>query len=86
MMPNPTPITASIATKINHAKRVAILCAGHSTPSSVISWGKSQTVLFMAATRVTAATEGCTGCHHDKNLGDLLGAISYTMPLERFVE
>jgi hypothetical protein len=41
---------------------------------------------LMAATRVTAVTEGCTACHPDRNLGDLLGAISYTLPLERYIE
>ncbi|TWU36241.1 hypothetical protein S225a_05200 [Candidatus Brocadiaceae bacterium S225] len=46
MMLNTNPITASISTKINRAKRAAILCTWHSTPSSVISWGKSQAVLF----------------------------------------
>ncbi|MFQ5687683.1 MAG: DUF3365 domain-containing protein [Candidatus Scalindua sp.] len=35
-----------------------------------------------AATSVTAVTEGCTICHLDKKVGDLLGAISYTIPLE----
>jgi hypothetical protein len=41
---------------------------------------------LMAATRVSAVTEGCTICHSDKNLGDLLGVISYALPLERFIE
>ena len=35
-----------------------------------------------AATSVTAVTEGCTICHHGKKVGDLLGAISYTIPLQ----
>ncbi len=41
---------------------------------------------LMAATSVSVVAEGCTICHHDKKLGDLLGAISYTIPLERFIE
>ena len=35
-----------------------------------------------AATSVTAVTEGCTICHPGKKVGDLLGAISYTIPLQ----
>ena len=35
-----------------------------------------------AATSVTAVTEGCTICHTGKKVGDLLGAISYTIPLQ----
>ncbi|MCP5007779.1 MAG: DUF3365 domain-containing protein [Planctomycetes bacterium] len=35
-----------------------------------------------AATTLTANIEGCTFCHPDKNFGDLLGAISYGIPLD----
>lgn len=35
-----------------------------------------------AATSVIAVTEGCTICHPGKKVGDLLGAISYTIPLQ----
>ncbi len=36
------------------------------------------------ATIVPVVMEGCTICHPDKKLGDLLGAISYSIPLERY--
>ena len=35
-----------------------------------------------AATSVTVVTEGCMICHPGKKVGDLLGAISYSIPLE----
>ncbi len=34
------------------------------------------------ATVLAADMEGCTYCHPDKKLGDILGAISYSIPLE----
>jgi len=34
-----------------------------------------------AATSVRAVMKGCITCHPDKKLGDLLGAISYSIPL-----
>jgi len=36
-----------------------------------------------AATSVHAVMKGCISCHPDKKFGDLLGAISYTIPLEK---
>jgi hypothetical protein len=35
-----------------------------------------------AATAVSAVMGGCTICHPDKKVGDLLGAISYSIPLK----
>ncbi|MDR4504825.1 MAG: DUF3365 domain-containing protein [Candidatus Scalindua sp.] len=35
-----------------------------------------------AATILSANMEGCTFCHPDKKLGDILGAISYGIPLD----
>ncbi len=35
-----------------------------------------------AATSVHAVMKGCISCHPDKKFGDLLGAISYSIPLE----
>ncbi|GJQ59438.1 MAG: hypothetical protein SCALA701_22390 [Candidatus Scalindua sp.] len=37
---------------------------------------------FRAATVLSADMEGCTYCHPDKKLGDILGAISYEIPLD----
>jgi hypothetical protein len=37
-----------------------------------------------AATSVRAVTEGCTFCHPDKKVGELLGAISYSIPLDGY--
>lgn len=34
-----------------------------------------------AATSVRAIMKGCIACHPDKKVGDLLGAISYSIPL-----
>ncbi len=34
------------------------------------------------ATSLTAVTKGCILCHKDKKVGELLGAISYRIPLE----
>ncbi|MCR4290511.1 MAG: DUF3365 domain-containing protein [Candidatus Scalindua sp.] len=34
-----------------------------------------------AATRVRAVMKGCIACHPDKKVGDLLGAISYSIPM-----
>jgi len=42
--------------------------------------GKSH---LRAATSVHAVMKGCISCHPDKKFGDLLGAISYTIPLEK---
>ncbi|MFQ5712838.1 MAG: DUF3365 domain-containing protein [Candidatus Scalinduaceae bacterium] len=36
---------------------------------------------YRAATALAADMEGCTFCHPDKKLGDILGAISYGIPL-----
>lgn len=35
-----------------------------------------------AATSVHAVMKGCISCHPDRKFGDLLGAISYSIPLE----
>ncbi len=35
-----------------------------------------------SATSVIAFMDGCTMCHPDKKVGDLLGAISYRIPLD----
>ncbi|OHB87126.1 MAG: hypothetical protein A3D13_05125 [Planctomycetes bacterium RIFCSPHIGHO2_02_FULL_40_12] len=35
-----------------------------------------------AATSVHAVMQGCISCHPDRKFGDLLGAISYSIPLE----
>lgn len=34
-----------------------------------------------AATSVTVVMEGCIICHPNKKVGDLLGAIAYSIPL-----
>jgi hypothetical protein len=36
-----------------------------------------------AATAVPVVIKGCTICHPDKKVGDLLGAISYSIPLKK---
>lgn len=36
------------------------------------------------ATSVPASAEGCTICHPDKKVGDILGAISYKISLNKF--
>ena len=36
-----------------------------------------------AATAVPAVMKGCIICHPDKKVGDLLGAISYSIPLKK---
>ncbi len=35
-----------------------------------------------AATSVSAVMVGCISCHPDRKIGDLLGAISYSIPME----
>ena len=37
-----------------------------------------------AATIVPVVIKGCTICHQGKKIGDLLGAISYSIPLKEF--
>ena len=41
---------------------------------------------FQAATSVSIVTDGCTICHPANKHGDLLGGISYTFPLDMFIE
>lgn len=35
-----------------------------------------------AATKLTAISEGCIKCHPERKLGDIIGAFSYSIPLD----
>lgn len=39
-------------------------------------------IYLMAATSVPAVVPGCMICHQDNRIGDLIGAISYKIPLD----
>jgi len=41
---------------------------------------------FQAATSLSIVTDGCTICHPANKQGDLLGGISYTFPLDMFID
>ncbi len=41
---------------------------------------------YNAATSLSIVTDGCTICHPDNKRGDLLGGISYTIPLDMFLD
>ncbi|GAX62621.1 ribulose 1,5-bisphosphate carboxylase, large subunit [Candidatus Scalindua japonica] len=41
---------------------------------------------YKAATSVSIVTDGCTICHPHNKQGDLLGGISYSFPLDMFLD
>ncbi len=41
---------------------------------------------YQAASSLSIVTDGCTICHPHNKYGDLLGGISYTFPLDMFID